>query len=68
MQKFRRFVRTDMCKHLSLHNEILHKDEFGQAHCVDLTKWSSTKFSLPFLDTPTSLYKFWKFANISKIK
>jgi hypothetical protein len=51
-----------------LHNEILHKYEFGQAHCVDLTKRSSKKFSLPFLDTPTSFYEFWKFANISGIK
>jgi hypothetical protein len=50
-----------------LHNEILHKYEVGQAHCVDLTKRSSTKFSLPFLNTP-SFYEFWKFANIFGIK
>jgi hypothetical protein len=41
-----------------LHNEILHKYEFGQAHCIDLTKRSPTKFSLPFFDTPTSFYEF----------
>jgi hypothetical protein len=37
-----------------LHNRILHKCEFGQAHCIDLTKRGLTKFSLPFLDIPTS--------------
>jgi hypothetical protein len=51
-----------------LHNEILHKCEFGQAHSIDLTKRSPKKFSLPFLDIPTSLYGFWKFTNISGIK
>jgi hypothetical protein len=51
-----------------LHNGILHKCEFDQAHYIDLTKRSSTKFCLPFLDIPTSFYEFWKFANISGIK
>jgi hypothetical protein len=51
-----------------LHNRILHKCEFDQAHCIDLTKRSSTKFSLPFLDIPISFYEFWKFATISGIK
>jgi hypothetical protein len=50
------------------HNEILHKSEFRQVHCVDLTNWSPTKFSLAFLDIPKSFYRFWKFANISRIK
>jgi hypothetical protein len=44
-----------------LHNEILHKYEFGQGHCVDLNRRSPKKFSLPFLDIPTSFYEFWKF-------
>jgi hypothetical protein len=47
---------------------ILHKCEFDQAHCVDLTKKSPTKFSLLFLDILISFYEFWKFANISGIK
>jgi hypothetical protein len=47
-----------------LHNGILHKYEFDQAHFVALTKRSPTKFSLPFLDIPTSFYEFWKFSNI----
>jgi hypothetical protein len=51
-----------------LHNGILHKCEFDQAHCVDLTKRSPTNFSLPFFDILTSFYEFWKFANISRIK
>jgi hypothetical protein len=64
------FVNIYLCIRVLviLHNEILHKYELGEAHCVDLTKWSSTKFSLPFLDTPISFYEFWKFANISGIK
>jgi hypothetical protein len=32
-----------------LYNELLHKYEFCQAHCVELTKRSPTKFSLQFL-------------------
>jgi hypothetical protein len=51
-----------------LHNGILHKCKCGQAHCVDMTKRSPTKFSLPFLHILTSFYKFWKFANIFGIK
>jgi hypothetical protein len=41
-----------------LQNGILHKCEFGQAHCVDLTSRSPIKFSLPFLDIPTSFHGF----------
>jgi hypothetical protein len=41
-----------------LHNELLHKYEFGQAHCEELTKRSPTKFSFPFLDIHTSFYEF----------
>jgi hypothetical protein len=39
--------------------KILYKYEFLQAHCVELLKRSRTKFSLPFLDIPTSFYEFW---------
>jgi hypothetical protein len=49
-------------------NGILYKCDFGQPQCVDLTKRSPKKFSLPFLDIPKSFYEFWKFANISGIK
>jgi hypothetical protein len=64
------FVNIYLCIRVlvSLHNEILHKSDFGQVHYVDLTKMSLTKFSLPFVYTPTSFYEFWKFANISRIK
>jgi hypothetical protein len=31
----------------------MQKYEFGQAHCVDLTKRSLTKFSLQFLSIST---------------
>jgi hypothetical protein len=64
------FVNIYLCIRVLviLHNEILHKCEFGQAHCLDLTKRSPIKFSLPFLNIPTSFYKIWKFANISGIK
>jgi hypothetical protein len=44
-----------------LHNELLHKYKFGQAHCEELTMRSPTKFCFPFLDIPISFYKFWKF-------
>jgi hypothetical protein len=64
------FVNIYLCIRVLeiLHNEILHKSEFGQVHCIDLTSRSPTKFSWPFLDIPTSFYKFWKFATISWIK
>jgi hypothetical protein len=41
-----------------LDNELLQKYEFGQSHCVDLTKRSQIKFIFPFLDIPTSFYEF----------
>jgi hypothetical protein len=44
-----------------LYKKLLHKSEFGQAHCVEWFKSIHTNFSLPFLDTPTSFYEFWKF-------
>jgi hypothetical protein len=64
------FVNIYLCIRVLviLHNELLYKYEFGQAHCEELTKTSPTKFSLPFLDIPTSFYEFWKFANISGVK
>jgi hypothetical protein len=48
------FVNIYLCIRvlINLHNKILHKYEFGQVHCVDLTKGSQTKFSLPFFDIP----------------
>jgi hypothetical protein len=50
-----------------LYKKLLHKCEFGQAHCVDLPKRSPTKFSLPFLNIPTIFNEFCKFEIISKI-
>jgi hypothetical protein len=50
-----------------LYKNILHKSEFGQAHCEECFKRSPTKFILNFLDTPTSFYEFWKFGIISGI-
>jgi hypothetical protein len=50
-----------------LHNELLHKYEFGQAHCEYLTKRSLTKFSFVFFDIPTSFCEFWKFELFSAI-
>jgi hypothetical protein len=38
-----------------LHNELLHKYEFGQAHCEELTTRSPTKLS----------FSFWTFLQIS---
>jgi hypothetical protein len=60
------FVNIYLCIRVLviLYNEILYKCEFGQAHCIYLTKRSLKKFSLPFLDIPKSFYEFWKFANI----
>jgi hypothetical protein len=57
-----------------LYNETLHKYKFGQAHYVDLLQRIPMKFSLQFLDIPSSFYKFWKFelflflTNSEKIK
>jgi hypothetical protein len=64
------FVNIYLCIRVLviLRNGILYKCGFCQAHCVDLTKRSPTKFSFPFLDIPTSFYEFWKFANIFGIK
>jgi hypothetical protein len=50
-----------------LHNELLYKYEFRQAHCEELIKRSPTKFSFLFLDIPTSFYEFWKFELFSAI-
>jgi hypothetical protein len=50
-----------------LHNELLHKYEFGLAHCKDLTKRSLTIFSFAFFNIPTSFYEFWKFELFSAI-
>jgi hypothetical protein len=44
-----------------LYTKLLHKCEFGWAHCVGLFKRVHTKFTLQFLDIPPSFYKFWKF-------
>jgi hypothetical protein len=44
-----------------LYNELLHKCKFAKAHCVGLLKGVHTKFSLQFLDMPSSFYNFWKF-------
>jgi hypothetical protein len=41
-----------------LYNKLLHKYEFGQAHCVELTKMSLPKFSLQFLGIFTVSYEF----------
>jgi hypothetical protein len=49
-----------------LHKKLLHQSEFGVAHYVELPKSIHTKFSLPFLNIPTSFYKFWKFETISR--
>jgi hypothetical protein len=68
MQNFRVLKSVYICKqifmYLSSYNfvqELLHKSEFGQAPCVEWFKMSPKKFSLSFLDTPTSFYEFWKF-------
>jgi hypothetical protein len=50
-----------------LHKKLLHQSEFGQSHSVELPKSIHTKFSLLFLDIPTSFYEFWKFETISVI-
>jgi hypothetical protein len=41
-----------------LYNALMHKYKFSQAHCVELLKKMSTKFSLQFLDILSSFYKF----------
>jgi hypothetical protein len=45
----------------------MHKSVYGQAHYVEWFKSIHTKFSLPFLDIPTSFYEFWKFDTIAGI-
>jgi hypothetical protein len=64
------FVNIYLCIRvlIILYNELLHKHDFGQAHCVDLTKRSPTKFSLQFLGISTVFYEFQKLANIFGIK
>jgi hypothetical protein len=54
------FVKLYLCIRVLviLYNELLHKYEFGQAHCVDLTKRSPIKFSLKFLGISTVFYEF----------
>jgi hypothetical protein len=49
-----------------LHKKLLHQSEFGGAHYGELPKSIHTKFSLPFLNIPTSFYEFWKFETISR--
>jgi hypothetical protein len=44
------FVNIYLCIRVLviLYNELLHKYEFGQVHCVELTKRSTTQFNLHF--------------------
>jgi hypothetical protein len=44
-----------------LYNKILLKCEFDESHWLELLNIIHTKFSLTFLDIPTSFYEFWKF-------
>jgi hypothetical protein len=44
-----------------LHNELLHKYEFSQAHREELTKRSPTKFSFPFFGHS---YKFLRILDV----
>jgi hypothetical protein len=44
-----------------VYNKILYKSEFGQTHCVELSMWMPTKFSLQFLNIASNFYEFWKF-------
>jgi hypothetical protein len=50
-----------------LYKKLLYTCEFCQAHCVELIIRVHTKFTLPFLDIPTSFYEFWNFETISRI-
>jgi hypothetical protein len=47
-----------------LYKNLLYKSEFGQAHCIEWFKSINTKFTLPFLNNPTSFYKFLKVCTI----
>jgi hypothetical protein len=44
-----------------LYNKLLHKHNFGQAHCVELLIRVHVKFTLNFLDLPTSSSQISKF-------
>jgi hypothetical protein len=68
MQKFRALQSVYTCKQIFLHlisynfvQNLLHKSEFGQAHCIELLIRVHSKFTLSFLDLPTSFYDFCKF-------
>jgi hypothetical protein len=50
-----------------LYNKLLHKYNFGQAHCVELLIRFHANFTLNFLDLPTSSPQISKFETISKI-
>jgi hypothetical protein len=54
------FVNIYLCigVFVILYNKLLHKYEFGQAHCEELTKRSQMKFSLQFLGISTVFYEF----------
>jgi hypothetical protein len=71
MQKFRALANVNdyfsIWVLVILYNALLHKCKFCQARCVGLLKRITMKFSLPFLDTPSSFYKFWKFELFSAI-
>jgi hypothetical protein len=53
------FVNIYLCIRdlVILYNELLHKYKFGQAHCVELTMRSPTKFSLQFLGISKVFYE-----------
>jgi hypothetical protein len=57
------FVNIYLCIRVLviLHNELLHKYEFGQAHYEELVKRSPTKFSLSFFG------HYYKFLRILKV-
>jgi hypothetical protein len=50
-----------------LYKAILHKIEFGQAHCKDLVKIILRKFILYFYEISTNLYEFFMFKRISGV-
>jgi hypothetical protein len=57
------FVNIYLCIKvlIILYNELLHKYEFGQAHCEELNKKSPIKFSLPFFSIAISFMNFGSF-------
>jgi hypothetical protein len=50
-----------------LYKKLLHKYNFGQAHCVELLIMVHAKFNLNFLDLPTSSSQILRFETISGI-